>query len=211
MLPVCCCVKEERPYQIPKSSAPYMRRDVFEILVRGDDTTFCAPWRSHPLIFVSGSPCSKINVNLNSLSRHLSTPPCIIQNAFVLWPCLQTNTDEQALLVGILGEDRLTCTDEEMRGVSTKGCRRSIFFLALAVPLLVTMCVTLLTDEAAQVMATWTFDGTNYRVGAGIGLVLCLSIPTILYAYIRHRKVALVRLLERCPPADETCNSLSQS
>ena len=108
---------------------------------------------------------------------------------------------EQVLLVGILGEDRITCSDAEV--LDDVGGRVGSFGLLLtASALLVTLCVTLLTNDAAQNMASWTFHG-NHRVGAVVGLVLCAMIPASLFAWQRHRNTTLLRSIEECPLVDE--------
>lgn len=109
----------------------------------------------------------------------------------------------QVLLVGILGEDRLTWYDAEMLGFSVRGNRCGGITLVIASTLLIILCVALLTSEAAQVMAAWTFDGTNYRAGAVVGLVLCVSIPFALLACVVCNKARITRLIEEYPPATD--------
>ncbi|CAM9770863.1 unnamed protein product, partial [Laminaria digitata] len=105
----------------------------------------------------------------------------------------------KVLLVGILGEDRLTCYDAEMFGFSVRGNRFGGITLVIASTLLIILCVALLTSEAAQVMAAWTFDGTNYRAGAVVGLVLSVSIPFALLACVVWNKARITRLIEEYP------------
>ena len=109
----------------------------------------------------------------------------------------------QVLLVGVLGEDRLTCVDAEILGFSIRGTPCASCTLVIATALLIILCVALLTNEAAQVMATWTFDGTDYRMGAVIGLVLCVSVPFALLAFVVYSKVTLSRLIQECPPTTD--------
>lgn len=109
----------------------------------------------------------------------------------------------QVLLVGIFGEDRLTHLNNEIVGFNEHGTRLGFKTLAVATTLLIIFCITLLSSEAAQVMAAWTFDGTDYRIGAAIGLVLCVSIPFALLAYVVYHKAATQRLIQEYPPATD--------
>lgn len=110
---------------------------------------------------------------------------------------------QQVLLVGILGEDRLTYYGAEMLGFSISGARCGGFTLAIATTLLIIFCVALLTSEAAQVMAVWTFHGTNFHMGAVIGLVLCVSIPFSLLAFMVYIKATTTRLIQQLPAATD--------
>lgn len=74
----------------------------------------------------------------------------------------------------------------------------------MAAVLLIIMGATLLTDEAAQVMAAWTFMGMYYRVVAVTGFVLSTLLPIVLYGWIIYNKMSLVRLAKGRPAADET-------
>lgn len=114
------------------------------------------------------------------------------------------------VLVGILGEDRITCIDAKTLGLSSPGTACAFFFLFAAAATLLIMCITLLTNDAAQNMAAWTFAG-NYRAGAVIGLVLCVSGPLSCFAYYRHIARNLSGYFEECtlvaespPPPAET-------
>ena len=109
----------------------------------------------------------------------------------------------QVLLVGVLGEDRLTCVDAEILGFSIRGTPCASCTLVIATALLIILCVALLTNEAAQVMAAWTFDGTDYRTGAVIGLVLCVTVPFVLVASAVYSKATISRLIQECPPATD--------
>ncbi|CAB1113359.1 unnamed protein product [Ectocarpus sp. CCAP 1310/34] len=108
--------------------------------------------------------------------------------------------DARVLLVGILGEDRITCIDHELLGSSS--CCRSCasFCLVLAAVMLVTMCVALLTNEAAQHMAEWTFEG-DYRIGAVVGLMLRSCVP-LSFAWNYRNSNKLFRLVKDCPVAE---------
>lgn len=110
-------------------------------------------------------------------------------------------SSRQVLLVGVLGEDRITCYDAEMLGLSMHRSRYAVCTLVIATTLLIILCVALLTSEAAQVMAAWTFHDTDYRTGAVIGLVLCVSTPFALLACVVYNKVTISRLIQECPPA----------
>ncbi|CAM9247604.1 unnamed protein product [Hapterophycus canaliculatus] len=103
----------------------------------------------------------------------------------------------RCLLVGILGEDRITCVDTDQWG---KNASHSFCCLFAAAATLVTLCITLLTNEAAQNMAHWTFDG-DHRAGAVVGLVLCVSIPLALLAWARFRIWRFARLIRDTSPA----------
>ncbi len=119
----------------------------------------------------------------------------------MLLPCVCFLSGQQVLLVGILGEDRIACSDAEvLEDVGGRICSFGLLFTAAA--LLIILCVTLLTNDAAETMASWTFRG-NHRVGAVIGLVLCALVPTSLFAWQRHRNRRLLRLVEECPLVDE--------
>lgn len=107
----------------------------------------------------------------------------------------------QVLLAGVLGEDCLTCYDGDMLGFSIHKSRYGLYTLVIATALLVTFCVALLTSEAAQVMAVWTFHGTDYRTGAVIGLVICAFVPFGLLACVVYNKTTISRLIQECPPA----------
>lgn len=109
----------------------------------------------------------------------------------------------QVLLVGILGEDRLTCIDADILEAFMRVIWMGGVPLALATTLLTIFCVTLLTNKAAQLMAVWTFPGTDFRTGAVIGLALCLSIPFALLAYAVYVKATMTRLIQQYPPATE--------
>lgn len=125
----------------------------------------------------------------------------------------------QVLLVGVLGEDRITCIDEEL-GLSSgrrdaplgsDSRRRNCGFCLLftSTVLLVTMCISLLNNKAAQNMAAWTFHG-DHRAGAVVGLVLCALVPSALFAWERHRNRELQRLIEEFPPADAESDRISR-
>lgn len=73
--------------------------------------------------------------------------------------------------------------------------------LFVATVLLALMCVSLLTNKAAQNMASWTFHGNN-KIGAIVGLVLCGSVPVSLFVWERYRSRELERLVEEFPPVD---------
>lgn len=109
----------------------------------------------------------------------------------------------QVLLVGILGEDRLTCIDEQALGlVFWKGpAGIGMCFLGTATVFFVTLCGVLLSSEAAQVIAVYTFPGTNSRVGAVVGLVLCVSFPVAVLSILLRRRRTVMRLIQQCPPA----------
>lgn len=109
----------------------------------------------------------------------------------------------QVLLVGILGEDRVTCgvndTHEDDPGKQV--CAMICF--ALAIVLLIMLCVTLLTNDAARNMAAWTFEG-DFTVGAVVGLVLCVSFPVLLGLWLFYRCRADGRLVAECPLVAES-------
>eukprot|EP00752_Nemacystus_decipiens_P003476 g3211.t1 len=114
----------------------------------------------------------------------------------------------KVLLVGILGEDRITRINLEMglgrphsAASALRRCDCGFILLFVATVLLVLMCVSLLTNKAAQHMAAWTFHG-NSKVGAIFGLVLCGWVPPSVAAWVRHRNRELQRLVEGFPPAD---------
>eukprot|EP00903_Cladosiphon_okamuranus_P020866 g19162.t1 len=115
----------------------------------------------------------------------------------------------KVLLVGVLGEDRITCVNEELglpqpleHFKAVVLLRRLGFFLLfVATVLLVLMCVSILTTKAAQNMAAWTFHGNN-KAGAIVGLVICASVPVPLFTWTRYRNRELQRLVEGFPPVD---------
>lgn len=100
------------------------------------------------------------------------------------------------MLVGILGEDRITCIDAEALGLASPG-GWTYCPLYLAAATLIIMCITLLTNDAAQNMAAWTFAG-NHHVGAVIGLVLCVSIPVSCFAFHRYKNRKVLEYFEEC-------------
>ncbi|CAN0417089.1 unnamed protein product, partial [Ectocarpus fasciculatus] len=112
-------------------------------------------------------------------------------------------TPTNVLLVGILGEDRITCIDREMLGspLNHLWCLSSSFVLAAV--LLLIMCITLLTNEAAQNMAAWTFEG-DHRVGAIVGLVLCTCVPLSLFVWKWCKSGKLLRSIRDCPLVAES-------
>ncbi|CAN0358931.1 unnamed protein product [Ectocarpus sp. 12 AP-2014] len=112
-------------------------------------------------------------------------------------------TPTKVLLVGILGEDRITCVDEDVLGASVADFCCASFCFVLAAALLFTMCITLLTNEAAQNMAAWTFEG-DYRVGAIIGLVLCTCVPPSLFVWKCRKSGKLLRSIRECPLVAES-------
>lgn len=98
-------------------------------------------------------------------------------------------------MVGILGEDRITCVETER-----VDCPRFPFVCLFAgAAVLAVLCIGLLTSEALQVMARWTFDGDN-RVGAVVGLALCAFVPLALLAWARYRTKRFARLIEKASP-----------
>lgn len=111
--------------------------------------------------------------------------------------------------MGILGENRPTCLVDEALGLSF--CKSAtgvataigVFFFGIATGLFVTLCVVLLSNEAAQVMAVWTFPGTNFRAGAVVGLVLCGSAPVAALAWWIHRRRTMMPLVQQIRPADD--------
>ena len=114
-----------------------------------------------------------------------------------------THDIDQVFLVGILGEDRLTCIDDQALGLGLwKGPTGiGMCFLGTATVFFITLCVALLSSEAAQVIAIYTFPGTNPRAGAVIGLVLCVSVPVAVLALVMHRRRVVMRLIQQYPPA----------
>lgn len=118
---------------------------------------------------------------------------------------VHTHTIVQVLLVGILGEDRLTCINGETLGFSF--CETStvmgIVVVSIATVLFFVLCVVLLNNEAAQVMAVWTFPGTNYRTRAVVGLVLCVLIPIAFLAWRMYIVAEITRLADQFPPATD--------
>lgn len=150
--------------------------------------------------------------NLPRLVHSVSIPKSRVLHAL-------TFISPQVLLVGVLGEDRITCIDEELGQSSEKrdaplgsDSRRrkfGFFFLFKASALFVTMCVSLLTSKAAQNMAAWTFHG-DHCAGAVVGLVLCALAPAGLFAWERHRSRQFQRLIEEFPPAGAESDRLSR-
>lgn len=106
----------------------------------------------------------------------------------------------QALLVGILGEDRITCVDGKMLGSSFD----MVYCVALplicfssGVIALITFCVLLLNNEATQVMGVNTFSWTGYRRASVVGLVVCVSALVAVLALILTMKVKTMRMIEK--------------
>ncbi|CBN78446.1 expressed unknown protein [Ectocarpus siliculosus] len=112
-------------------------------------------------------------------------------------------TPTKVLLVGILGEDRITCVGEDVLGASVADFCCASFCFVLAAALLFIMCITLLTNEAAQNMAAWTFEG-DHRVGAIIGLVLCTCVPLSLFVWKCRKSGKLLRSIRECPLVAES-------
>lgn len=114
---------------------------------------------------------------------------------------VQSNEFIQAFLVGILGEDRITCIGGKMLG-SLCGdlyCfALPLLLFATGVILLIALCVLLLNNEAVQVMAVALFPGTDYRSASVFGLVLCVSVLVAVLAWILTLKQASMRLVEQC-------------
>ncbi|CAN0300691.1 unnamed protein product [Scytosiphon promiscuus] len=116
----------------------------------------------------------------------------------------------RVMLVGVLGEDRISCIDEDLgisaerraapAGSDSKRGKCGFFCLFVGAASLIIMCISLLTNRAAQKMATWTFEGDS-RVGATVGLALCTLIPGTLFLWERLRDRQLKRLIEEFPPA----------
>ncbi|CAN0023178.1 unnamed protein product [Ectocarpus fasciculatus] len=109
----------------------------------------------------------------------------------------------KVLLVGILGEDRITCVDEEVLGASCADLCCASFCFVLGTIVLFIMCITLLTNEAAQNMAAWTFEG-DHRVGAIVGLVLCTCVPLSLFVWKCRKSGKLLRSIRDCPLVAES-------
>lgn len=105
--------------------------------------------------------------------------------------------------MGILGEDRITCGVNDTYKDDPEKRSTSICCLILATVLLIIQCITLLTNDAAQNMAAWTFEG-DFKVGAVVGLVLCLSFPALLCAWAFHRDSWNGRLVAGCPLVAES-------
>lgn len=97
------------------------------------------------------------------------------------------------LLVGILGEDHIICSDAETSS-ELRGRMCSYCLVLTAAVVLIVMCITLLTNKAAQTMAA-----RGHRVGAVVGIVVCVLIPSFLFAWQRHRHRKIIRLVEECP------------
>ncbi|CAN0164191.1 unnamed protein product [Ectocarpus sp. 13 AM-2016] len=112
-------------------------------------------------------------------------------------------TTRKVLLVGILGEDRITCVDDELMGASVEDLCCPSFCFVLGAAVLFIMCITLLTNKAAQNMAAWTFEG-DYRVGAVIGLVLCTCVPLSLFVWKCRKSGKLLRSIRECPLVAES-------
>lgn len=103
----------------------------------------------------------------------------------------------QVLLVGILGEDRITCVDDQVLGSPSCCLSSASFCLVLGAVMLATMCFALRTNEATQHMADYTFEG-DYRIGAVVGLVLrsCVPLP---FAWKYRKSSKRLRLVKDCP------------
>ena len=102
-------------------------------------------------------------------------------------------------MVGILGEDRITCITPRLLENSDATTARDsylVFCLVIGDVLLIILCVALLTNEASQVMASFTFPGTDYRSGAYVGLVLCVFIPLITWLWRAHKRAEFTHLIE---------------
>lgn len=123
--------------------------------------------------------------------------------------CTRTTSIIQALLVGALGERHITCVDDLALGFSNlrfspferEGIFWPIVVLSGAIATLVAFSVVLLSSEAAQAMAVWMFNGTDYRSVAAVCLALCVAVPVALLARRMHVKATIMRLIEQCPPA----------
>lgn len=98
----------------------------------------------------------------------------------------------QVLLVGILGEDHIICSDAEDPG-ELRGRMCSFYLLFTAAAVLIFMCIILLTNEAAQTMAPG-----DHHVGAVVGITVCVLAPLSLVAWQRHRKRKMLRLAKKC-------------
>ena len=105
--------------------------------------------------------------------------------------------------MGILGEDRITCGINDTYEGPREFRVLAVCCLALAIALLTILCVTLLTNDAAQHMAAWTFEG-DFRVGAVVGLVLLVSFPVLVGAWLLRRIRSSSRLVAECPLVAES-------
>lgn len=109
----------------------------------------------------------------------------------------------QALLVGALGERYIAGVDGPWLGFHHSDNLCSMLVLSPAIATFFAFSVALLSSEAAQAMAGWMFDGTDYRSVAAICLVLCVSTPLALFAWRLHVKATIMRLIDQCPPATD--------
>lgn len=108
--------------------------------------------------------------------------------------------------MGILGENRITCSIDDQPARDTDEATVRICACCCLVPgvtLLILLCVTLLTNDAAQNMAAWTFEG-DHKAGAVVGLVLIVSFFVLCYVWLLHRKRNMARLVADCPLVAES-------
>lgn len=99
--------------------------------------------------------------------------------------------------MGILGEDRITCGINDTYEDPPKKRIVAVCCLTLAIALLIIMCITLLTNDAAQNMAAWTFVG-DFKIGAVVGLALLVSFPVLLGVWLLCRARSSSRLIAGC-------------
>lgn len=112
--------------------------------------------------------------------------------------------------MGVLDEDRISCVDGQLGmshaqradflGSDSRRGKCGFFLLFTAASSLFVMCISLLTNKAAQNMAARTYEGDN-RVGAAVGLALSVLVPGSLLFWKRLRDKELQRLVAEFPPA----------
>ena len=103
--------------------------------------------------------------------------------------------------MGVLGEDLITCDVGDVHKDHSRCRVLAVCCLTLGITLLAMLCITLLTNDAAQNMAAWTFEG-DFRVGAVVGLALLVSVPVLLRVLLRRGIRSRARLLGQCPLVD---------
>lgn len=105
--------------------------------------------------------------------------------------------------MGIMGEDRLTCVNEEAQrfpfceGFAGGGIRA----LGFATIPFVVVCLLLLANIKEEAGASLTSPESSCRAWGVFGLVLCALAWLPLLAWRHYIITTTMRLVERCPPA----------
>ena len=111
--------------------------------------------------------------------------------------------------MGILDENRITCVTPALPGYLKYTISGGFFCLFVGISLFTTLGVVLLTNEAAQVMASFTFPATNYRKGAYAGFAFCVCTPLAVWLRGLYRRAELMCLAKAFPGVAESGQEVS--